>query len=258
MTSDPPHEDAESAARAPAARAPWWSALSLRLPLLLLCLAIAVFTFLADHTHILSASGSSSAASPSWCVPPGTQPSLQRVGIPELYALRTSLLDVIEPLAPRRYAAGILSPEDAWSDDLPQRLRTTEVDGRWPAGYEMRAWVTDPQLAPAQDDIALDVFMFAGDDEAQRFFVAASGTRCHRHGSASGTRQPPQTRDLVWLNPDGAIQEDAFVLRGPRVYRISDVRPQSQSTRTSEPARQAGISRVNAIACALPDAGCSR
>jgi hypothetical protein len=169
--------------------------------------------------------------------------------------LRASVLAVMAPLARSRYAFGSVSPEDAWSDELPQALSSPSAGGSWPASYEMRSWVTDPQLAPQHDDIVADVFQFADREHARQFFAGASVARCHRKGTSPHASQPPQARDLVWINPDGVTQEDVFLLRGRRVYRVSNVRPPAHP---SSHQQQTGARRVDALACGLPDAQCSR
>ncbi len=246
------HDASESARTAPAL-VPWWLGRRVRLPVLLVCLGIAVFALLGSHNSILSRGSGSSAASPDWCVPV-TPPPLRNVPWRQVEDLRASLLPVMAPLARSRYAWGIVSAEDVWTVNSPQSIRSSEMDGLWPASYEMRSWAIDPQLAPEQDDIVADVFLFAASGQARRFFAEATGTRCHRDGTERPASQPPQARNLTWVNPDGPTQEDVFLLRGPRVYRIGDVRPRTHSSAEQRP----GVSRINALACALPGANCPR
>ena len=247
------HDAGESAGKAHA-RIPWWLNRRARLPVLLVCLGIAVFALVTSDDSILSPGSGGSAAAPDWCVPV-TPPPLRNVPLGQLESLRAGLLGVMEPLARSRYAWGVVPAEVVWTDNSPQSIRSSEMDGLWPASYEMRSWVTDPQLAPERDDIVADVFLFADSGQARRFFTEATGTRCHRDGTERSASQPPQARNLIWANPDGPTQEDVFLVRGPRVYRISDVRP---PTHPSGAEQQVGVSRVNALACALPGANCPR
>jgi hypothetical protein len=163
--------------------------------------------------------------------------------------LRLSVLALMKPLARSRYAWGIVQASDAWTDDLPESLRASARDGLWPASFEMRSWTTDPQLAPALDDVSADALQFADPAQAREFFGQATSPHCHRDGSESPTAEPPQARNLTWINPDNAAQEDVFLLRGDRVYRVSNVRPAGAD-------KQVGVARVNALACALAQAKC--
>ena len=122
--------------------------------------------------------------------------------------------------------------------------------GLWPAGYEMRQWARDG------DDIVADVFVFAQTSQARDFFGRASSTRCRPAGARIPVSSPPNARDIVWRNPDGVVQEDVYLLRGQRVYRVSDVRPQSPGTTPSSTEQQIAFSIVNGLGCALPRSNC--
>ena len=197
--------------------------------------------------------GNGGATASASCVP--TTPPLESVPLGTIADLRAELRTVMAPLALNPYAWGIVSPDGAWLDNTPLNLHASQLtDQRWPASYEIRSWTPDPQLAPRQDDVAADVFMFASPGQARRFFTEASGARCHRDGVERPTSRPPQGRDLTWVNPDGVAQDDVFLLRGRRVYRVTVVRPQVRMT--TAPERQAGTALANGLACALPGAGC--
>lgn len=65
------------------------------------------------------------------------------------------------------YEAGIVTSENAWSDNPPQPStvqppKVTRVSG----AYEMRWW------APNRDDIVADVFVFDQTGQARDFFSA--------------------------------------------------------------------------------------
>jgi hypothetical protein len=237
MTS-PQHRgaDAEAPGNVPA-RVPWWLGRRIRLPVLLGCLGLAIFVLLTSQSSILSSSSGSSAAASGGCVPPAP-PSLQNVPWRDIEALRASLLGVMRPLARARYAWGVVPAEVAWTDNAPQSIRASEREGLWPASYEMRSWTIDPQLSPELDDVVADVFVFTDSVQARRFFAEATSPRCHLDGIERATPEPPQARNLIWVNPDNATQEDVFLLRAASVYRISDVRPARSSW-------QPGVSRVN-------------
>jgi hypothetical protein len=251
MTSGHRRGDADESAAMTSSRATWWLERRLRLAVLLLVLGIAVFALLTSHSNVFSPAGGNSAAASDVCVPV-VAPPLRDVSLRQLEALRASLLPVMRPLSRSRYAWGIVPTAVAWTDNSPQSIRASETDGLWPASYEMRSWVTDPELTRRLDDLAADVFLFANSADAGRFFAEASAVRCHRHGTGRAAAEPPHARNLIWLNPDSAIEEDVFLLRGTSVYRIVDVRPESRSISD----QQAGIARVNSLACALVDASC--
>jgi hypothetical protein len=225
-----------------------WFSSRLRLALLMLCLGAASVGLLVSRTSVLSAvglgHGSGAAGASNWCVPDGL-PEPAGVGLGRLVELRAALL-AATPRASRRYAAGIVSPADMWSDDVPQTLRATRSSaGGWPAGYELRWWT------PSFDKVA-DVFVFSGPRQARAFFELAAGARCHGSGARWPVTVPLGARGLSWVNPDGAPQEDVFLLRGVRVYRVGVVR----LARTPTVARRVDFEFAQALACGLPAAGC--
>lgn len=227
--------------------APWFIS-RLRLALLMLCLGGASIGLLVSRTSALSAIGlghdSGRRSASNWCVPGGL-PQPASVGIGRLLELHAALL-AATPRASRRYAAGIISPADMWSDDVPQRLRATRSSaGGWPAGYELRWWT------PSFDKVA-DVLVFPAPREARAFFALATSARCHASAAPWPVATPSGARGLSWVNPDGAQQEDVFLLRGARVYRVGVVR----LARTPTVARRVDFQFAQALACGLPAAGC--
>jgi hypothetical protein len=243
---------APSAEDAPATM-PWWTNARLRLSLLLACLAAAIAVLLAGGSGFSSSSSGTAIGTPHSCVP--VTPQLAQASVSELRDLHASLLAMMEPLSRTRYAYGIAAPQAAWLDESPSNLRSSVLaDGNWPAAFEMRSWVVDPQLKSAYEDVGADVFMFAGAPQARSFFIQASSARCHRAGVEGSASRPLLARTLTWVNPDKAAEEDIFLLRGPRVYRVAVVRPQGRTPSASQ--RRAGLARAAALACALPDAGC--
>jgi hypothetical protein len=223
--------------------------------LLLACLAAAILALLAGGSGFSSSSSGTAAGTGRSCAP--ATPPLAQASVSELRELHASLLAMMEPLSRTRYAYGIAAPEAAWFDESPSNLRSSLLaDGNWPASFEMRSWVVDPQNSSAYEDVGADVFMFADAAQARSYFIQASSARCHRDGVEGSGSRPPLAHTLAWLNPDDAAEEDVFLLRGPRVYRVAVVRPQGRTQSASQ--RQAGLARAGALACALPDAGCPR
>ncbi len=92
--------------------------------------------------------------------------------------------------------------------------------------------------------------------QARDFFQRASSAHCRPAGAQIPVPSPPNARDLVWRNPDEVIQDDVYLLRGSRVYRISDVRPQNPRVSPRSTEQRIGLSIVNNLACALPEANC--
>jgi hypothetical protein len=224
-----------------------------RLPLLLACLAAAIMALLSTRTNVFSRASASPEGTRYPCR--GAEPPLARASVDEIKQLRASVLAVVGPLAKSRYQWGAVSPEVVWSDDSPTRLSAGGLeDGKFLASFEMRVWANDPRLRLEDVDTVADVFLFANGVDARRFFKAAASEHCHRYGSARPAEQPPQARDLIWDNPDGVIQQDVFLLRGSRVYRVSDVPRGGGGYSTAT--WPGGIATMNRLACALPDAKC--
>jgi hypothetical protein len=235
--------------------AAWWAAQRVRLAVLLTCLGATVVLLLGTRTSLLGAAESGGGnAQGAWtasmrCAPHGL-PAPADAGIEELVALRDGLLRVFARDGGRRYAAGIVTPEDMWSDDLPLRLRASRLaDGLWPAGYEMRWWTRDY-------DVGVDVLVFGGARQAHELFGDAASTDCHRDGVLWSALSPPGARNLAWVNPDRARQSDVFLLRGSRVYRIVVVRLQGAPVQIAQVERRTGARLIDALACVLPDAQC--
>jgi len=234
----------------------WWAGQGVRLAVLLVCLAAATVLLLGTRTSLLSVAETSGGAdmegastSATSCAPPRL-PAPAGAGLEELVALRAGLLRVFARYGGRGYAAGIVTPGDMWSDDLPLRLRSSRLaDGLWPAGYEMRWWARNY-------DVGADVLVFGGSRQAQQLFDNAASTDCHRDGVLWPALLPPGARNLAWVNPDRARQSDVFLLRGPRVYRIAAVRLEGAPAETAQTERWIGARLVDALACVLPEAQC--
>jgi hypothetical protein len=200
----------------------------------------------------ISGGGNPQGASTSstWCAPPRL-PVPAGAGLEELVALRAVLLRVFALYGGRRYAGGIVTPEDMWSDDPPLRLRSTRLaDGLWPSGYEMRWWTRD-------FDIGADALVFGGARQAREFFGEAASTDCHRAGVLWSALSPPRARNLAWVNPDHARQSDVFLLRGRHVYRIVAVRLEGAPAETAQVERRTSARFIDTLACVLPGAGCT-
>ena len=118
------------------------------------------------------------------------------------------------------------------------------------AGYEIRWWARNG------DDIAADVFVFPGSRQAQDFLGLATDAHCRQAGTVTEAHGPPGVRNLSWVNPDRVSENDAYLQRGKRVYRIVDVRPQRSGKPPSSRQQRIAFLLVDILACLLPEAEC--
>jgi hypothetical protein len=177
-------------------------------------------------------------------------PTVARLSPGSLAELGSGVRQVMLGRHGHLYEFGAAASEDAWSDDPPQRGQVLLPQAaRVPGAYEMRWWATNG------DDVVADAFAFTHSSQARAFFALASSPRCRPHAKERSASSPPGARDLGWLNPDNAFQQDVYLLRGHIVFRVVDVRHGSDTTPDAAQQRLA-FSIVNRLACALPEAGC--
>jgi hypothetical protein len=182
--------------------------------------------------------------------PSSGAPELATVSRAELGSLRDELSSLVasDP-GLRPYEAGPTTSASPWSDGEPGGPGPLPPQARQPGGYELRWWL------PNRDDVGVDGYVFAGPEEARDFLERASSGDCRSASVTHRTAVPPGGRNLAWDNPDGFAQEDLFLRRGRRVYRVAVVvagagrRPRSADM-------TAGFSLVDGLACRLPGAGC--
>jgi hypothetical protein len=192
------------------------------------------------------------------CVP-GT-PSIAQADLADRQQLGATLASVM-PAFGRTFEQGTVGAKAVWTDVEPEGgVRALTAPGLRAADYEIRRWAPDPVYgARAGDDIVADAFAFPSQADAQTFFARASSAHCHRDGATVAASAPGSVRNLIWLNPDGYAQEDAFHVHANVVYRVSDVRPDSPhgpGPRWNLDGR-VGTATVNRIACRLPGALCA-
>jgi hypothetical protein len=230
----------------PARRHGAWNSTAVRLIGLLVCLGVLVFALVAK-----AGDGRGSSHSMRACV--GPVPSPATIDFAELAELRATLGGAIAHAGGRRYQGGPAAPTALWTDDSPQTIEAARrADGSWPAGYEIRRW------SSAGDDIAADAFRFRTPAQARALFDAASSAHCHEHGKVAPAFSPPRARNLVWVNPDAALQGDVFLLRRSTVYRVAVVRGRHSAARPAPSDRPTTVAIANGLACALPEAGCAK
>jgi hypothetical protein len=147
------------------------------------------------------------------------------------------------------YEQGVVSSYVAWSDTEPGNAGIPS-SGSQPGGYEMRWWTV------TRDNVVTDAFLFADATQAEAYLEFAAHPGCRPHASRRLADLPPEGRYLEWSNPLSYAQQDVFLQRGRRVYRVAVVQPGVGST-VSRSTRARGFGLVGTLACALPDAGCT-
>jgi hypothetical protein len=223
-----------------------------RLVLLLALLASLVVYLVASSTGALGlASGPSGDTVILGNCPVAGAPSAATLPRGRLLGLRRDIRRVVsfEP-GLRPYELGPIGSIAAWSDSEPGTSSSLPAGTSDQAGYEMRWWAFQNR-----DDVVVDAWVFADTNRAHDFFTRASSTKCRPASSAAAASFPLGGRDLQWRNPENAAQEDLYLLRGRRVYRVSVVKAWVGGS-TSAADRKAAFSLVNELACALPGAGC--
>ena len=233
---------------------PWWTGQRVRLSVLLSLLAVLVFCLVVTRVGLLGLGGTSpsDALGGVWAqgCPMRAAPPVATAASDELLGLREDLRRVVRGLSHRRlYSLGSVTSDNAWTDNSPQGgAGRLVVSAGVPGAYEMRWWVTGT-------DLVADVFVFDRTSQAGDFFELASSPRCRPWGALILASSPPGAREVVWRNPDRAFQEDVFLQRGNRVYRVSDVRAQNGVSQDRSE-QQRGFAVASGLACALPEADC--
>jgi membrane protease YdiL (CAAX protease family) len=238
----------------------WQPSERARMSTLVACLALAIVALLDARTSVFS-TGSTRASAFAAMQTPGLLPNggceraasepLARVDLAGVVELRADITPLMDRLPGRTYGTGTVTPQDMWSDEPPQPLaQARPASGMWPASYEIRRFASDG------DDVVADVLALTTAAQADRFLAAASNASCHRDGRSSRAPDPPRTRDLIWTNPDGFTQQDAFLARGDLVYRVADVRSPRGVSQVGQ--EREALATVNRLACSLAYAGCGR
>lgn len=256
--AQPPHEPghAEAAFGAPPGVASPWASGRPRLTLLLVCLLAAAIALVGTRGAWFGLGGAQAGDGlfPAGC-PGARAPEVASVARGALPALREQLSAIVPAPLGRVYEAGSITTSHLWTDDDPQ---PPSSNSKVPAGYEIRWWALDRD--GDEDDVAADVLEFATPAQARDALALAVSPRCRRDADVRTARFPAGASELHWLNPDDAQQWDMTFSRGRRLYRVGDVPPEYLFTTTAP--RQAALERARdettpqALACALPNAGC--
>jgi hypothetical protein len=228
-----------------------------RLLVLLSILFFVSLAFLYVRTDTFSAEGPQ--ATPGAFAPgcPGYHaPQATTVARHEIATLGAQLVSIPIP-GSRVYESGMSVAEDAWSDDSPAALNTLK-SGEGAAGYEVRWWTR--ARAGVEYDAAADVWQFPSVALAQAFAARAASPRCRPEAASGEALLQPGATVLTWVNPDHAAQWDVIFARGRRVYRAvvvpANYALHSGSLEHVELERRRARVAVQALACALPEAGC--
>lgn len=178
--------------------------------------------------------------------PTGTTPALANVSLTGLLALRARLDRTMAGFEPglRPYEEGLVPTTSAWTDAEPV-AGARPPSGTWPAGYEMRWWLK------SGDDLVADVFIFAAPKQAHDFSVLVRRPRCGSSARVVSAAPTPETaHNLQWRSPLGFAQEDVYLQRGRRVYRVDIVKPRASSDTVGR-TRRAAFALVDDFACRL-------
>jgi hypothetical protein len=216
-----------------------------RLTLLFAVLASLTFHLVSSRSGLLgSAAGERAADCPST-----GPPSPASVSRAELSGLREDLRSVVAGSGADVYEQGVVDSGYMWTDSLPGTGASLPPGPNLPGAYEMRWWLPD------RNDVVADVLVFDSDEQAQDFFERASSPRCRTQADGIDAASPAGGRNLVWRNPDRFAEEDLFLQRGRRVYRVGTVLA-GISRKVTFIGRVAGFLLVNELGCALPGADC--
>jgi hypothetical protein len=252
-------QEAFAAAQPPAPR---WASRGLRLGVLLVCLAVSLIALV--DTRIawfgLGAGGAQAGGLRFLAGCPGREaPEVANVSTADLPALGDELSRIMPADVGRVYESGQIAASNLWSDDEPQPR--PPAGPSTPAAYEVRWWALDRD--GNEDDVVADVLEFASAAQAEDTLALAASPRCRSsssHAAVHALSFPTGARELSWVNPDHIQQWDVLFVRGRRLYRVSDVPPEYLLTTTG--ARHDELERAragatpDALACALPAAGC--
>lgn len=219
-----------------------------RLALLLVVLAGLLAYGVTSGAGTLGFGRGSADAGPNGC-PSSLAPSVTTIARRRLVRLRKGLSRIVRGTGPSLYEQGLADSGFAWTDAEPGMSRSLPPEPRLRGGYEMRWWLANG------DDLGADVFVFADRRRAIEFVGRATSAKCRSQAAAFPAAYPPGGRNLVWRNPDGFGQEDLFLSRGRRVYRVVVVAPGSAGSITAS-TRELGFALVNGLGCALPGAAC--
>lgn len=218
----------------------------LRLLVLLVILASLLAYAVTQRPWTIRGTGAEAAAAPSNC-PMEKAPVLQTVDLEQLNRLRAGITaEAVFGTDLHSYEEGFVGIAAAFSDQEPTMQPISTSDQGVEAGYEIRWWT------PTRHDVLADVWLFEDADSAGDFIDQATNLRCREGARKTMAAVPEGGVDFEWRNPYGFMQQDLFLSRGARVYRLSVVVPGAPDHPVSR-VRHEGFDLVNALGRELLD-----
>lgn len=216
----------------------------LRLVFLLLILAVLGAYAVIQRPWAGGGDGEDAVAAAANC--PGTEtPPLRTVDLKHLDRLRQEITaPAVFGADLHSYEEGFVGTAAAFSDQEPTMQPISTSDKGVEAGYEIRWWT------PSRHDVVADVWLFEDAGAAGDFLDQATSTRCREEARETMAPRPDGGVDLEWRNPLGFMQQDLYLTRGPRVYRLAMVVPGAPEHPVSS-VRHEGFKLANALGCEL-------
>lgn len=217
----------------------------LRLLFLLLILAGLVAFAIAQRPWVVGSSSGGAAIAASSNCPDATVPMLQTVDLDRIDRLRDGIAaEAVFGADLHSYEEGFVGTAAAFSDQEPTMQPISTSDQGVEAGYEIRWWT------PSRHDVIADVWLFEDADSADGFLDLATSRRCREAARETMAPVPEGGVNLEWRNPFGFMQQDLFLARGSRVYRLSVVVPGAPDHPVIA-VRREGFKLVDALGCEL-------
>jgi hypothetical protein len=245
----------------------WLTNERVRLVLLLAVLASLVAYVITVGVGPFGEGDRSATIQASGC-PAEEAPTLSSVDLTGLLALRSRLDGAMAGFEPglRPYEEGVVPATSPWTDAEPVAAGSPPTASLWPAAYEIRWWLE------SGDDLVADVFVFTGTKQAHDFSALVRQSRCGSSARVvSAAPIPEGAHNLQWRNPLGLAQEDVYLQRGRRVYRVVVVKPAADGViddrrrraafaQIDDPGVQAQLLplRLNALRCRFRRRKCPR
>jgi hypothetical protein len=216
----------------------------LRLVFLLMVLAAVSGYAVTQHPWTGDGDGKEAVAAASNC-PETETPALRTVDLKRLDRLRQEIIaPAVFGADLHSYEEGFVGTAAAFSDQEPTMQPISTSDKGVEAGYEIRWWT------PSRHDVVADVWLFEDADAAGDFLDRATSTRCREEARETTASRPGGGVNLEWRNPYGFMQQDLYLARGPRVYRLATVVPGAPDHPVSS-VRHEGFKLANALGCEL-------
>jgi hypothetical protein len=221
----------------------------LRLLFLLLILAALAAYAVTQRPWSIHDAGAETTATPSGC-PSEKAPGLRTIDLEQLNRLREGITaEAVFGAELHSYEEGFIGTAAAFTDQEPTMQPISTSDQGVEAGYEIRWWT------PSRHDVIADVWLFEDAESADDFIDRATSPRCRDMARAKMVPVPDGGVDLEWRNPFGFMQQDLYLGRGPRVYRLGVVVPGAPDHPVN-PVRREGFKLVNALGCELVGLAC--